>query len=330
MYSVFFPFFRRSARSMFPAFVLLCLTPWGAATAAPVSPAPAPAQVPVQPEAHAPVPAGMQRIYVFDSMDSSTTPMLCRPENPAVPAAKEGRLGIKTGTGTSLRATAAPVQPPAPVPATASSRSTAPAPQTPFPAQHAGMGSQPVPGQAVPSAYSPASGISPYGGGSVVPTPLEQEIQSIWKYYARRAQAYLPRGEGPLWGPSPDPAARKQVPEFSRTYLRASAPAASRPASKTTPAPQSQASPATAPQGMRNPYSAETAPGMQGSPAELAPTATPPAQNVEPPVPSVSAPRTPSVLAPAAGSGSLPASALNAPPQMPPPTVTASPRSLDR
>ncbi len=178
---------------MFPAFVLLCLTPWGAATAAPVSPAPAPAQVPVQPEAHAPVPAGMQRIYVFDSMDSSTTPMLCRPENPAVPAAKEGRLGIKTGTGTSLRATAAPVQPPAPVPATASSRSTAPAPQTPFPAQHAGMGSQPVPGQAVPSAYSPASGISPYGGGSVVPTPLEQEIQSIWKYYPPRSSLFAPR-----------------------------------------------------------------------------------------------------------------------------------------
>ncbi len=331
MYSVFSPFFRRSAGSTLPAFLLICLSPWGCATAAPVPPAPAQTQAPVQPAARAPVPAGMQRIYVFDSMDSSMTPMLCRPENPAVPAAKEGRLGVKTGTGNSLPATTVPARNAAPVPAIASPRSTAPAPQAPLPAQNAGMGSSPAfspaPGQVVPSPYSPASGIPPYGGGKIVPTPLEQEIQTIWKYYARRDQAYLPRGEGPLWGPSPDPAARKQVPEFSRTYIRASAPAASRPAPKTTPASQSQATPATAPQGVRNPCPDETTPGMQGSPAGLAPTVPRSAQSAEPLAPSASAPRAPSALAPAAGSGSLPASALNTTPQMPAPTVPAS-RSL--
>lgn len=333
MYSVFSSFFRRNARSAFPAFLLICLTPWGSDAATPLSPAPTQVQTqnPIQPAERASAPADMQRIYVFDSMDSSITPMLCRPENPATPVAKEGRLGVKTETGTSLKAAATPAPSSAPAPAATSPRGTVTASQAPSPALNAGMVSSPAfspaANQAAPSSYSPAFGLPSPDGGKIVPTPLEQEIQTIWKYYARRAQAYLPRGEGPLWGPSPDPAVRKQTPGFSRTFMRASAPASGKPAPKATPVSQAPATPAAAPQEGRNPHPGETAQGIQAPPAEITLPATPPAQSVEPLVPSASAPRSPSALAPAAGSASLPAPTINATPQIPAPTVPAS-RSL--
>lgn len=292
MHPSFLRIFRRGAQPALPVFLLACLG---------VCPLPALAEVsspaPAQTARSAPVPPGMQRIYVFDSMESSLTPMLCRPEDPAVPAAAEGRLGVKTRTAT-------PTQASGPAPVAQMSPSVNPAGIAPVPAY------SPVPG---------ATGPMPTGNrASFALTPLDQEIRTIWKYYARRDQAYLPRGEGPLWGPSPDPAARKRVPEFSRTYLRTSTPGVVRPT-----APKAPAAPGGAPQ-------SAGLTGMQAAPAvppvatSITVTNTQEIEELSPPVA-----RAPSALAPAAGSGSLappPPSIMTSPPA---PSI-ATARSLGR
>ncbi len=308
MDSVFPPLFRRGMRLALPAFLLICLEFWpvsgaGAASRTADALSPAPSTPPTQGAARAPVPPGMQRIYVFDSMDKSLTPMLCRPEDPAIPAAKEGRLGIRTGTGTPAAspvpvsappAKSVPAAPPSPVTSTGS----APVPAL-FPASPALSPVPAAPGQSIQEKR-------------IVPGQMEREIQTIWKYYARRKQAYLPRGEGPLWGPSPDPAARRRVPEFSRTHVRTSSPASSgRIVTHKVPA-QSQAAPA--PRNIPTP-----AQGGEGT-APQGVSATPSPLTSDQPAPPVTASRSPSVLAPAANSAA---------PPMPAPSVPAT-RSLGR
>lgn len=103
MDSVFPPLFRRGMRLALPAFLLICLEFWpvsgaGAASRTADALSPAPSTPPTQGAARAPVLPACSAFTSLTPWDKSLTPMLCRPEDPAIPAAKEGRLGIRTGT----------------------------------------------------------------------------------------------------------------------------------------------------------------------------------------------------------------------------------------
>ena len=301
MDSVFSQISRHGVRFAFPALILACL-------GSGVSPAFCAAESAARPSAQTSprpaVPPDMQRIYVFDSMDKSLTPMLCRPEDPSVPVSPEGRLGIlKSSTVSPL--------------------------SSPVPAQSAVRPATTPPASAYP-AYSPTPAATAGNSAAVALSPdaLQQKIQSIWKYYVRRDQAYLPQGEGPLWGPSPDPAARKKVTDFSRTYLRTSSSVAVRSSASTSApavvssAPRAATSPQNATPAAQNPTAAAsggagTAQAAAQTPAAFAQANAPAAQAPTPTAQTGSA-RVPS---------SLPAPVSTAAPVLPPPSVPAS-RSL--
>ncbi len=323
MDSVFSQISRHGVRLAFPALILACL-------GSGVSPAFCAAESAARPSAQTSprpaVPPDMQRIYVFDSMDKSLTPMLCRPEDPSVPVSPEGRLGILKSSTASPAAAAAsqPAATAAVVPASPHS--------SPAPAQSAASAARPAaapPASAYP-AYSPTPAV-PAGGfapASLSPDALQQKIQSIWKYYVRRDQAYLPQGEGPLWGPSPDPAARKKVTDFSRTYLRTSSSVAVRSSASTSApavvssAPRAATSPQNATPAAQNPTAAAS--GGAGTAQAAAQT---PAASAQANAPAAQAPTPAAQTGSARVPSSLPAPVSTAAPVLPPPSVPAS-RSL--
>ncbi len=321
MDSVFSQISRHGVRFAFPALILACL-------GSGVSPAFCAAESAARPSAQTSprpaVPPDMQRIYVFDSMDKSLTPMLCRPEDPSVPVSPEGRLGIlKSSTvspsaaaATQPAGTAAAVVPVSPL-------------SSPVPAQSAVRPATTPPASAYP-AYSPTPAATAGSSAAVALSPdaLQQKIQSIWKYYVRRDQAYLPQGEGPLWGPSPDPAARKKVTDFSRTYLRTSSSVAVRSSASTSApavvssAPRAATSPQNATPAAQNPTAAAS--GGAGTAQAAAQT---PAASAQANAPAAQAPTPAAQTGSARVPSSLPAPVSTAAPVLPPPSVPAS-RSL--